>query len=319
MEHDGAIDDILSQLILLTMENIELIGVNVTPADSFLEPAVESTYKVLQLFDKVDVPIGVCTERGVNAFPSEWRARPEIINVLPMLINLPYDLQAHELPSGHELLAQSILKQSDAVSILITGPCTNLVKAVEEYPAIKSKIDEVVWMGGAFRTQGNVQTYQHDGSAEWNVYWDPYSSKRLFEMELPLVCIPLDVTNQVPVDKSFLSRLARQASSNISNLAGQLWAMTIDTIPSYHYTYYMWDTLATCYLALKEEFQLEKVKALVSDLPPNAGHTILDADGHEVTIATNVNKEIFYDYLLRQLNQDPAIDLDAFRNDQKIS
>ena len=55
MEHDGAIDDILSQLLLMTMENKKLIGINVTPADCFLEPAVESTYKVLQFFNKENI------------------------------------------------------------------------------------------------------------------------------------------------------------------------------------------------------------------------------------------------------------------------
>lgn len=55
--------------------------------------------------------------------------------------------------------------------------------------------------GWAFKTQGNVQTYQHDGTAEWNVYWDPKSAKELIEMNLPLICIPLDVTNKSPGDK----------------------------------------------------------------------------------------------------------------------
>jgi purine nucleosidase len=45
MEHDGAVDDLLSQLLLMTMDDKEIIGINVTPADCFLEPATESTYK----------------------------------------------------------------------------------------------------------------------------------------------------------------------------------------------------------------------------------------------------------------------------------
>lgn len=302
MEHDGAIDDILSQLLLLTMDDIELIGVNVTPADCYLEPAVESAYKILQLFNRTDIPIGVCHEHGVNAFPSEWRARPEIINALPMLINLDYPLDPYELKDGKQLLAESLFNQSEPVTILMTGPCTNLVKTIEANPELKDRIEEVVWMGGAFRTRGNVQTYQHDGSAEWNAYWDPESSKTLFQMDLPLTCIPLDVTNQVPVNKAFLKLLATQSKSSISQLAGQLWAMTIDTIPSYHYVYFMWDTLATSYLALQEHFETEIVKAKVSNRPPNEGQTYLAPDGNKVKIATKVDKAIFYEYLLNQLN-----------------
>ncbi len=309
LEHDGAIDDILSQLLVLTMEDMELIGVNVTPADSFLEPAVESAFKILQLFNQTNIPIGISEHNGTNAFPNAWRARPEIINALPMLINLPYDLDVYALPNATDLLIDRISAQDEPVTILITGPCSNLVNAMKKDPNIRAKIKEVIWMGGAFRTQGNVQTYQHDGSAEWNVFWDPQSSKELFEMELPLVCIPLDVTNNVPVNKEFLSTLAKQSDYNLSNLAGQLWAMTIDTIPSYHYVYFMWDTLATCYLTLSEHFETEEVRAIVHNKPPNAGQTILSEDGFKLKIAKNVNKEVFFEYLFRQLRRNIEVSL----------
>jgi len=303
MEHDGAIDDILSQLLLLTMENKEVIGINVTAADCFIEPALESTYKILQLFGKENIEIGRSDHYGVNAFPNEWRARPEIINALPMLINLPPPPDPYGYVEASQLLINNLLTASKGVSIIMTGPCSNLVSAVKREPKIKDRIKEVIWMGGAFRTQGNVQTYQHNGTAEWNVYWDPKSSKELLELNLPLTCIPLDVTNHVPVTKEFLSKLANQVNFKFSNLAGQLWALTIDTIPGYYYTYFMWDILATSYLAIPGEFTVEKVKAYVSQRPPNAGQTVMDPNGFELQIATGVNKAAFYDYILHQLKR----------------
>ncbi|WP_332369230.1 nucleoside hydrolase [Spirosoma telluris] len=58
MDHDGAIDDLLSQLLVLTMSDTELIGVTVTPADCYIEPALESTYKLLQLMGQEQVALG---------------------------------------------------------------------------------------------------------------------------------------------------------------------------------------------------------------------------------------------------------------------
>jgi len=136
------------------------------------------------------------------------------------------------------------------------------------------------------------------------MYWDPKSSKELLEMNLPLVCIPLDVTNKVPITKSFLSSLAYQASKNISSLAGQLWALTMDTIPNYYHSYFMWDILATSYLAIPQEFALEKVLAYVSEKPPNAGQSIIDNEGYEVLIATDLNRNAFYAYILNQFNNE---------------
>jgi len=303
LDHDGGIDDLLSLLLILTMKEKELIGINVTPADCFIEPALESTYKILQLFHQEKIPIGRGDFYGINAFPSEWRARPEVVNALPMLINLPQAPDPYAYPSAPDLLIEQLAKATDGVSIIITGPCSNLVHALHKAPSIREKIKKVVWMGGAFRTSGNVQTYQHNGTAEWNVFWDPESAKQLFEFELPLICVPLDVTNHVPVNKAFLSKLATQSHYEISNLAGQFWAMTIDTIPSYHYVYFMWDVLATSYLDIPEAFTVEEVRAKVSNRPPNAGQTYLDEEGYLVTIATEVNKAIFYEYILERFKQ----------------
>lgn len=300
MDHDGGIDDLLSVLLLLLMPDVELIGISVTPADCYLEPAIESTYKLLQKSGNTAIPIGRGVFNGVNAFPSEWRARPEIVNVLPMLINLPTAPNPYDLPLAVDLMIECLHKAADKVKIVMTGPCSNLVLAIEKDPTIVAKIKEVVWMGGAFRTSGNVQTYQHNGTAEWNVYWDPIHAKRLFELELPLVLIPLDVTNNVPVDKSFLSKLAKQADYELSNLAAQLWALTVDNIPSYHYIYYMWDILATSYLALEEHFIIEELKAEVAVHPPNAGQTLIKETGYPVKIATNINKTVFYEYIFKQ-------------------
>jgi purine nucleosidase len=304
MEHDGAVDDLLSQLLLMTMEDKEIIGINVTPADCFIEPATESTYKILQLFGRENIPIGRSDSYGINAFPSEWRARPEIINALPILINFPKSPNPYEYTEASKLLIDKLLEADRKVSIIMTGPCTNLVKAIKKSPQIKEKINKIVWMAGAFRTSGNVQTYQHDGTAEWNIYWDPESSKELVEMNLPLICVPLDVTNKVPVTKMFLSKLANQSNFRLSNLAGQFWALTIDTIPNYYYTYFMWDMLATSYLAIPEEFTVEKVKVIVSKRPPNAGQTIIGTNGHEITIVKDVNNNAFYDYILKQFKKD---------------
>jgi purine nucleosidase len=66
----------------------------------------------------------------------------------------------------------------------------------------------------------------------------------------------------------------------------------------------MWDMLATSYLAIPEEFTVETVRAYVNERPPNAGQTIIGEMGHEISIATNVNKEAFYTYILKQFRRD---------------
>jgi len=301
LEHDGAIDDLLAQLLVLTMPEYELTGINVTPADCYIRPALESTVKILQAFGKSSVAVGRSDATAIHEFPPAWRAKTSIINALPYLLRLPSTPEPDSFPEAGQLLKTLLESSDEPHTILMTGPCTNLVKVLENHHELKQKIESIIWMGGAFRTGGNVQTFEHDGSAEWNVFWDPISAGKFLEMELPLTCIPLDVTDKVPVTIDFLKELAATSKSLYGELAGQFWALTIDTIPSYHYTYFMWDILAAAYLAIPEIFRVEEIRAKVSVKSPNAGQTMEHSDGHRLKVAFDVNEQAFYQYLTRQL------------------
>jgi purine nucleosidase len=228
MDHDGGIDDLLSQLLLMTMEAVEVLAITVTPADCFIEPALESGYKLLQFMRREHIPLGRGEYFGINAFPSQWRARPEVVNALPMLINLAPAPDPYSHPAAVDLMIEQLSGAADRVSILLTGPCSNLVFALEKAPHLRTKIAQVVWMAGAFHVGGNVVSYQHNGTAEWNAYWDPVSTQKLVQWELPLVFIPLDVTNHVPVTRSFLSR---PGSSSNSGSKPVMWTNRYFTLP----------------------------------------------------------------------------------------
>lgn len=300
-DHDGSADDFLSLILLLSMKHINVLGVSITPADCFVENALETTLKILSLTGKSGLAVGTNDFNGINSFPAEWRAKPKILNAFPCLINIDTSGIPTEEQGSREMIAQKILSADVPVTVLMTGPCSSLVQAIEYDSKVLDKIEEVVWMAGAIDVAGNVRTYNHDNSAEWNVFWDPISSRKLLQYQLPLTMVPLDVTNNVPVTIDFLKNLALQSSHFYSSLASQFWAITIDTIPSYEYTYFMWDVLATSYLAIPQAFTIEKVELGIVPKGANAGQTFRKPGSNQwVNVATNVDKACFYDYLLNQ-------------------
>lgn len=304
-DHDGGVDDLLSLMLVLTMEHVQLKGISITPADCIADYAEESTYKLLQLFGKENIPVGVGNYHGINAFPREWRAGPMVLNALPMMINLDIHQQREKTVRSVALLAAQLSAAEEAVSVLLTGPCSNLVITLAEFPELIEKVEEVIWMGGAVDTGGNVVTYNHNGTAEWNVFWDPLSAQKLLEYQVPITLIPLDVTNALPVGYDFLKRLANQSSYSIANLAGQFWATTLNTIPAYEYTYYMWDILATSYLGIPEAFHFENMELEVATKAPNAGQTLRKkGSDHWAKVAKSIDKDIFYTYILQQFKAD---------------
>ncbi|GAA0857284.1 nucleoside hydrolase [Aliiglaciecola litoralis] len=300
-DHDGGVDDLLSLMLLLTMEHIELLAVTITPADCYLSDATLSTLKILNKMDRTDVLVAKGSIHGVNPFPADWRAQPKICNALPDMILQPVNLnQISELPADQVIA--SLLEQHQQVDILMTGPCSNLTACLAKHPELKSHIQQVIWMGGAVDVPGNVAMHNHDKSAEWNAFWDPMATQALIESGLVVKMISLDATNCLPVDMTFLAQLAQQRAYPLSHLAGQFWATTINSIPSYEYTYFMWDVLATSVLGVAADaIEFSAIELAVSITEPNAGQTYrAKGSGNEILVATGANKQLVLDYVLRQ-------------------
>ena len=298
-DHDGGVDDLLSLMMLLAMPHLKLVGVVVTPADCFVGPGTSTSLKILRFFGRLDIEVSQGALHGVNPFPRAWRSHPYPIDALPILNDLEESLPPPVPEPGHEFIARKLREAQEPLTVLITGPVTNLAAALTREPILAAKIEEVVWMGGALRVAGNVRDYEHDGSAEWNAYWDPAATHALWHAsEAPLTIFPLDVTNHVPVTRDFLQRLARQRRYPLSDLAGQCWALTLGTIPSYEYVYHMWDTLTTGYLGAPQFMSFRHAQTQVVAAGPSAGRIKEVEAGRLIQAADKVEVEKFLDYML---------------------
>ena len=80
----------------------------------------------------------------------------------------------------------------DSITLVPTGPLTNIAMAMVKAPSILPKIREIVLMGGAMREAGN-----HSPSAEFNILVDPHAAHVVFDCGRPIVAMGLDVTHQV--------------------------------------------------------------------------------------------------------------------------
>ncbi len=54
-------------------------------------------------------------------------------------------------------------------------------------------------MGGTFLDKGNVEEPEHDGTAEWNAFWDPETVKVVLDSDMNVDIVALESTNQVPL------------------------------------------------------------------------------------------------------------------------
>ena len=91
-----------------------------------------------------------------------------------------------------ELLPRLARQHDQEITLVALGPLTNLALAWQRDPGGMKKLKEVVIMGGAVRTAGNVTP-----CAEFNFFVDPMAAKIVLESGLPITLVPLDATHQV--------------------------------------------------------------------------------------------------------------------------
>jgi purine nucleosidase len=302
-DHDGGLDDFLSLLLLLSYEGIELVGISITPADTVLEGALPATRKILDLGGRSQVVVAGGTLEGPHPFPLSWRLDSLKVNDLPVLNRGPKITAPESDLSGQELLAKTLVGAAEPVTLLMTSPLTNLAWALDHHPEVEAKIEEVVFMGGALDVGGNVQEPGHDGTAEWNIYWDPPAAKRVFASNVPLTMFPLDVTDRVPVTEEFRRAFGRQYDHPFSAAAGTIWAMTSGWDVATGLPYYCWDTLTTSYLAVPELCTFRDVECDVETEGPSEGRTVATAGGRPVKVAVDVDAERFYEHCLDTLRR----------------
>ena len=294
MDHDGGVDDFASLILLMTMNQLRPLGIVVTPADCYIQPAVSATRKILDLMGRAEVPVAESTVRGRNAFPRIWRKDSYRIDHLPILNQKDIIRTRLAAENGQEFMARVLEDSLEPVTLLVTGPLTNLATALEHSPEIEGSIESVVWMGGALNVAGGGMWMEsgQDGSMEWNAYWDPPAVHRVWQSSIPIVLCPLDITETVPCTPEFVQQLGRQRRHSVSDLAGQCYALVM------HQKYYFWDVLTTTFLDRPDLFELREWETVTIPEGPSQGRIKIEEGGRMITALHKVDVEGFYAYLL---------------------
>ncbi len=298
-DNDGHVDDLLSGLLLWLSSEVDLQAVTLTDGDCYAAQSFEALLKMATYLDLEGAEVAYSEDPVLNPFPDNWRRESYIMNELPLFseISLKKVYQQGKGRKSQTVISDCLSHTKTPMSIVVTGPLTNLADVFLKNPELKIMVDEFVIMGGAINVPGNVETEGHDGSAEWNIYADPPAAKAIFDLNTPIKLVPLDVTNQLPVTKEFLARLEEQTDRfRASRLAARLWSLVKG------FEYYFWDTVTVAATIAPHLFTFKEMRVDVTTQGRSAGKlsTVLFG-GRKVKVATAVQKEGFEDFLLELL------------------
>jgi inosine-uridine nucleoside N-ribohydrolase len=101
-----------------------------------------------------------------------------------------------------ELMVSVLAEALERVTIIATGPLTNIATLLRDRPEAAERIREVVWMGGS-TGRGNATPY-----AEFNAWVDPEALALVVSSGIRLTMVGLNVTHAALVTGAVRERLA---------------------------------------------------------------------------------------------------------------
>lgn len=282
--HDGAPDDIATLVYIAKHPNIELLGVIQSYGEQHPSQAIDE-WKVFlyDVIDEDDVAIGVGSDLTVdpeqNEFPGGWREGADNF----WGIDLPAPLEAYETIDGVDLMIDLIKKSPGEVTILVTGAQTDMALALQKDASIAENIAQIVIMGGAFNMKGNLYEfsgYEHNTTAEWNIYVDPLAAKIVFNSGIPLSIVSLDGSDNFVIGRKDHDKI-KDSDDPALALLSDLWEQLFN---SWNGDFKIWDIVAGTAVTNPEHFTWTYDGVdVIADAGNNHGQTISLNTGSEIT------------------------------------
>jgi purine nucleosidase len=189
------------------------------------------------------------------------------------------------------------------VTLIPTGPLTNIATAIQREPKILEHVREIVVMGGAMREGGN-----RTPSAEFNIMVDPHAADIVFKCGRPITLLGLDVTHKVLSTEERVARIAGLKNPVAEATVGMLsFFHRYDTKKYSSQGTPLHDPCTIAYLLRPELFETKLCNVSVeTESELTVGHTAVDFwhvtdRPHNVSWAFDVDADGFYDLLTERL------------------
>jgi purine nucleosidase len=188
---DPGIDDALALILALKSPEVQILGITTVAGNAPVEMTSTNARRVLEYLNIESIPVAMGATNPLNHQLEDalsYHGSDGLGNCdLP-----PPKLPLH-LAKAWDFLARSVWGAPGEVTLLATGPLTNVAHAFELHPKLPGLLDRLVLMGGAYGLtpygKGNRTPY-----AEFNIWQDPEAAHIVFNSGADIFAVGLDVT-----------------------------------------------------------------------------------------------------------------------------
>ena len=193
IDTDPGVDDAIAILMAMAASEIEILGLTTVGGNVPLARATRNALSLLQAASRSDIPVAKGASRplrGKFAYAPYFHGPSGLSQRLPDPANGPVEDGAVKF-----LYDQLTGERGEAVLVAL-GPLTNLAVLLRERPIALEQAKQIVVMGGAVNTPGNVTP-----EAEFNFYCDPVAADIVLSSRLPITMVDLAACRQVKINR----------------------------------------------------------------------------------------------------------------------
>lgn len=304
---DPGIDDVLALMLAVKSSELDILGITIVSGNVPAAQGAKNARKVLKLLGRENIRIYIGEEYPLV----RELITAEDTHGLDGLGETDYTFNEEGISCGGVEFILEKAKEGD-VSIIALGPLTNLARAIEIDKEVFNNLEEIVSMGGTFKSHGNCSPV-----AEFNYWVDPHAVQEVLDnLEIPFTMVGLDVTRDVVLTPNYIEL--------INQIGGQLGKFIVDI--TRFYVDFHWkqertlgcvinDPLAVAYFINRELCTGFDSYVAVATEGIAIGQTLVDVADfyrkkHNVRVLTNVNSKDFMKYFLKTLFEDYKEDIE---------
>ena len=301
MDVDTGIDDAIAILLAIASKDIDLLGITTVSGNVNRDQATINTARILKKFGYENIKI----YKG-SSKPIEYKLHEaKHIHGDNGLSNLLEDIKVDQERFGDafEFLEKSIRKYGKDLTLILTGPQTNLAKLIDKKPYLINLIGKVIIMGGAINEKGNRTL-----TSEYNIFVDPHSAFDVFHSNIKDIhLISLDVTHKALLTYEDISNIN---NNHLRNFLIKLTSkyMDMQEIKKGKRAFVMHDPLTVLYCINKDILETSKKYVTVERTGElTRGMTICDYNDRlkkekNINISIGINKRLYKDLLIDTFN-----------------
>ena len=206
LDCDTGSDDAVAILTAVLSPRIELLGISTVAGNKEIGFTTDNTLRVVDML-RSNTPVyrGCWTSMVAKLLPSRHGdydgmtgvsaekkdAKGEVISYHHDCLPMPAPTSKEQPEHGVWWLIDTLMKSEGDITLIPTGPLTNIGMALRLEPRIAGKIKQIIFMGGGFKV------FNATSAAEFNIWADPEAAQIVLTSGVKkITMVPLDATHQ---------------------------------------------------------------------------------------------------------------------------